>query len=303
MQIAVFGVNVPTKEPQMKPVWILVLVLSLFSCQKKQTKTAVAIPPVSQDKNDDCEKVRLSTDISDYSNIIGGNRVLASDADSKSTAMIISTEKNTGNSFICTATPITSRTLVTAAHCLDRASKVTAVFYTDLTCASGFRFSRDAVRAIDFKHHPQYDPNSMSSANPDIGLVHLGAEIKVGYPVYKINTSPEILNSELLLYGYGITGSNNTDSTVLRKVRLARDEYTFELNSIVIPNNGVRGICLGDSGGPGLVKVENELQIASVNSFGYGPRNDVCGGRSSLILLHPFMPWITETLNHWNEQL
>lgn len=289
----------------MKPVWILLFsLLLIFSCQKEKAETVTPIPaPPAQDKNDVCEKIKLSENYIESAGIIGGTRVLATDADSKSTAMIIAIEKNTGNSFVCTATPITSRTLITAAHCLDRAARVTAVFYADLTCASGFRFSRDTVRAVDFKYHPDYNPNAMNSANPDIGLVHLVADIKPGYPIYEINHAPETLNSELLLYGYGITGSNNSDSTILRKVTLSRAEYSFELSSIVIENNGVRGICLGDSGGPGLVRVGGKLQIASVNSFGYGPRNDVCGGRSSLILLHPFMPWVHETLNKWGETL
>ena len=291
----------------MKRMWLVLLTLCVFSCQKKEEPTRVtASPPAPQGQPDvsgECEQIRLSQDIVDNSNIIGGNKVLATDVDAKSTVMIISTERNTGNSFVCTATPITPRTLITAAHCLDRASKVTAVFYVDLSCESGFRFSRDAVRAVDFRWHPLYDSNSMNSNNPDIGLVHLAADIKPGYPIYKINNIPETLNSELLLYGYGITSSNGSDSTVLRKVRLSREEYSFEMKSIIIPNNGVRGICLGDSGGPGLVSSNGELQIATVNSFGYGPRNDVCGGRSSLILIHPFMSWVEQSLKGWGESI
>lgn len=290
----------------MKRMWLVLLTLCVFSCQKKEEPRVTASPPAPQgqpDTSGECEQIRLSQDIIDNSNIIGGNKVLATDVDSKSTAMIISTERNTGNSFVCTATPITPRTLITAAHCLDRASKVTAVFYVDLSCESGFRFSRDAVRAVEFRWHPLYDPNSMNSNNPDIGLVHLAADIKPGYPIYKINTSPETLNSDLLLYGYGITSSNGTDSTILRKVSLSREEYSFEMKSIIIPNNGVRGICLGDSGGPGLVSSNGELQIATVNSFGYGPRNDVCGGRSSLILIHPFMSWVEQSLKAWGESI
>ncbi|MCM2355034.1 MAG: S1 family peptidase [Pseudobdellovibrio sp.] len=288
----------------MKPVWLILLsIVFINSCDKKENAKTVSPPPAAQQGNNDCEKIRLSNTLGDASSIIGGTRVLSTDPDAKTTAMIISTEKNTGESFVCTATPITNRTLITAAHCLDRASKVTAIFYVDLLCSSGFKFSRDAVRAVDFKWHPDYDPNVMNSGNPDIGLVHLSADIKPGYPVYEINLAPENLNSDLFLYGYGVTGSNNSDSTVLRKVRLARNEYGFELSSIVIANNGVRGICLGDSGGPGLVRANNELQIATVNSFGFGPRNDVCGGRSSLILIHPFMPFIHDTLQKWGESL
>lgn len=290
----------------MKSVCVLFLALSIFACQKESSPTAAPLPPqpAGQDQqNEGCEKVQLSTNITENSNIIGGERVLATDADSKTTAMIIATEKNSGNTFVCTATPIAPRTLITAAHCLDRAAKVTAVFYTDLTCASGFKFARDTIRAVDFSHHPQYNPNIIQSDNPDIGLVHLASDIKPGYPIYKISVEPESLNSDLFLYGYGITGSNNTDSTYLRKVSIMRNEYVFEPNSIMIPDNGVRGICLGDSGGPGLVSSGGELQIASVNSFGYGPRNDVCGGKSSLILLHPFMSWIRNTVNNWGENV
>lgn len=290
----------------MKKVWLIFFsTLFIYSCDKKSSSNTSAPPPpnAQQDGSADCEKIQLKDAVTDQNNIIGGSRVLATDPDSKATAMIISTERNTGESFVCTATPITPRTLITAAHCLDRASKVTAIFYVDLLCSSGFKFSRDAIRAVEFKYHPGYDSNVINSGNPDIGLVHLSSDIKPGYPVYKINLTPETLNSQLYLYGYGVTGSNNSDSTVLRKVRLDRNEYGFDMQSIVIANNGVRGICLGDSGGPGFVQSGNELQIATVNSFGYGPRNDVCGGRSSLILLHPFMAWINQTLQGWGESI
>jgi secreted trypsin-like serine protease len=277
----------------MKSIWIALLcMLFVLSCQKESARTEI---PAQQQSADDCEAIQLAD------SIIGGNRVIPTDADAKSTAMIISTEKHSGQSFVCTATPITSRTLITAAHCLDRAAKVIAVFYPDLLCSSGFRFSRDTIKAVEFTYHPDYNPNLMNSSNPDIGLVHLAEDVKPGYPVYSISRNPEILASELLLYGYGITGSNNSDSTVLRKVTLDRAKYDFAEKSIVIPENGKQGICLGDSGGPGLVKNQDRLEIATVNSFGYGPRNDVCGGTSSLILVHPFMGWIDSTLAKWGE--
>jgi hypothetical protein len=287
----------------MKPVCLIFLSLFFISSCDKKESSKTSTPPAAQQDNADCEKYQLQDFVADQSHIIGGSRVLPTDADAKATVMIISTEKGTGQSFICTATPITSRTLITAAHCLDRAAQVTAVFYVDLLCSSGFKFSRDAIRAVDFTWHPDYDPNVMNSSNPDMGLVHLSADIKPGYQIYNINLAPETLNSELLLYGYGITGSNNSDSTVLRKVNLSSTEYTYEQQSMIINSNGARGICLGDSGGPGLVTSGQELQIATVNSFGYGPRNDVCGGRASLILIHPFISWVHRALEKWNESL
>lgn len=267
----------------------------LFSCQKsKNTEVSTALPP-SEQQNDYCHSIYLD-------NIVGGQRVYPNDIDAMTTAMIISTDRTTKESYVCTATPISQRALITAAHCLENADKVIAVFHTDMSCSSGFRFNQDTIHAVRFRYHPNYNSRVMSNTNPDIGLVHLAADIKPGYPIYRINAQPEILNSSLWLYGYGVTGTKNSDSAILRKVILSAEEYIFEGLSIIIPENGLRGICLGDSGGPGFVKKDDTLEIASVNSFGYGPRDNVCGGRSNLILVYPFASWISKTLISWGEQ-
>lgn len=283
-------------------IYLSFLLFSILSCDQKEI-SKTSIPRTVQQDNADCERNQLQDFVIDQSQIIGGTRVLPADPEAKATVMIISTEKGTGQSFVCTATPITSRTLITAAHCLDQAAQVMAVFYVDLLCSSGFKFSRDTIRAVDFTWHPEYDPEVMNSNNPDLGLVHLSADLKPGYQIYKINLAPEALDSALILNGYGITGSSNSDSTVLRQVKLNRSEYDFEQQSIVINNNGLHGICFGDSGGPGFVTSDDELQLATVNSFGYGPRNDVCGGRASLIMIHPFLSWIHQALKKWHESL
>lgn len=289
----------------MRFLFIFILSATIYSCNEAKSPNTAPAPVIPADNPADSGDNNATDCISANTlraGIVGGQRVRVSDPDSKQAVMIFAKSK-TDETYICTATPVSSHVLITAAHCLNEAAKVYGVFHADLFCETGFRFSQNAIVASDFKFHPDYSAQVINSSNPDIGLVYLSEPMPAGYPIFKISKNPEILNSDLYLYGYGITHSNSNDSAILRKTVVTRENYEFQEKSIVIKNNGIKGICQGDSGGSGLVKVGEELQIATINSFGRGPQDDVCGGESSAILVYPMITWIDLMMTLWGEHL
>lgn len=246
--------------------------------------------------------------------IIGGHRIYPNDIDAKAALFIISVAPNEdgqSQSQICTATPISDRVLITAAHCVKNATSVTAYFHTDFTCESGFRASTHGVNVLKYAVHPKYNHDKIFSANPDVALILLDERIFSGYPIYplfsKKITSKADFNSDLYLYGYGVIKYEDDNSKakssagVLRNVVIDYNNLSIEEKSVKIANNGQHGVCSGDSGGSGLILVDGRYQILAINSYGQGSQNDPCSGTGSLILVEPYLDWFATVQRGWGQ--
>ena len=226
--------------------------------------------------------------------IVGGKRVNSNDKDSKSVVMILSLDdKDAG---ICTATLISPKILLTAAHCIKvSAEKTLIVFHTAISCESGFDVTKNTQRVSKLIKHELYVPSekTIEGVN-DIALIILKEPAPTNYPIYKIANPSELKDSKLYFYGYGVTGSNEGGSGILRKTSFSREDFVVEKESdkVRVKQNRGTGICFGDSGGPGLVNINNEAQILGVNSFVQGPDDDSCNGTSTLALAYPYKEWI-----------
>lgn len=267
-------------------------------------------PPTGPKKPEGC----VSSDDINTASIIGGRRVYPNDIDSKAALFIIAVAPNEDGkpqSQICTATPISDRVLITAAHCVQDATSVIAYFYADLTCESGFRAQTHGVNVQKYAIHPKYDHDSIFSSNPDVALILLEERIFNGYPIYplfsKKVTSITDFNSDLYLYGYGVIkyesgqSKSKSSSGVLRNVVVDYSDLSIEEKSLKIANNGQRGVCSGDSGGSGLILVNGQYQILAINSYGQGGNNDPCSGTGSLILVEPYLNWFQTVQRSWGQ--
>ena len=280
---------------------ILVLSFALVSCDSNSKKT-VDIP----------KSCVPSADMNTAS-IIGGQRIYPGDENSKAALFILSTTQDANghkSQQICTATPISDRVLITAAHCVEDAIVVTAYFNTDITCENGFNIEQ-GVSVENYSIHPKYNAKRIHSANPDLALVLLEERIYSGYPIYPIYNqkvaSTADFNSDLYLYGYGVIKYENdnivkkTSSGILRHVIVDFNKLSVEENSIKIKNNGKQGICSGDSGGSGLVLVDGQYQILAINSYGSGTTSDKCAEEGSLILVEPYLEWLNTVKRQWGQ--
>lgn len=243
------------------------------------------------------------------SSIVGGEFVRPADLDSRNSVLLIWKDQK-GGQGLCSSTLISERTLLTAAHCVNEAVQIQAVFYTDTSCRNGYRRSQHAIVAQEFKSHPEYVSDikklKFIDENPDVALVHLSKPAPAYYPIFRIHNSPETLTSDIFLYGYGVTSALTQDSMLLRKTTVLRQNIFFTNKAVFFDQENRTGVCRGDSGGAGLMDENGELVVASVNSEVVAKsivEDDYCNGYSKSIVVHHYKDWIQSIMNQWNEKL
>lgn len=168
----------------------------------------------------------------------------------------------------CSATLITPRVLLTAAHCLD--PRVAGGQSLSVT-ASNAAVAPDAgspawLPVADFRRHPDWSLSDLHSN--DIGVVLLAQPFTTASP---IPFNPKTLAAgdvglPLTAVGYGITGPDRTDYGRRRAVALS--VRALDAKHIILGNQTDKGICHGDSGGPSLHTFPDGVtRVVGVHSY------------------------------------
>jgi V8-like Glu-specific endopeptidase len=175
---------------------------------------------------------------------------------------LIMTEQS-GQMGICTSTLIGSRTLLTAAHCVDSAR---SVFAHNAPSDSQIQFGVNAYRAARWNVHPGWNPNGQDLRN-DIAIILLERA--------PTNVTPKPWNNQTITsafrgrairaIGYGNT-SPGTGSGTRRQVDLTIADIYPQL--IFMGDQRSKGICQGDSGGPTFHTFPDGVErVVGVHSF------------------------------------
>ena len=172
--------------------------------------------------------------------IVGGTVAPATD---NNVFQLIMTEM-TGQMGICTATLIGSRTLLTAAHCVDGARSILA---HNAPVDSQIQFGVNTYRALRWNTHPGWNPNGQDLRN-DIAIILLErAPTNVNPKPWNNQTMQGTQGRPIRAVGYGNTMPGSGNGT-RRQVTLSVAQLTTQL--IFMGDNQSKGICQGDSGGP-----------------------------------------------------
>ena len=241
-----------------------------------------------------------------FHSIVNGHKVQSTDVERTRSVLLLIKDENNKIS-VCSSTLINDVTLVTAAHCIQTAKQVMAVFHTDITCENGFDRLSHGIMVNLTVPHPDYKGSaqikSETDYNPDIALVFLEKKAPATYPRFVIAKSPENLKSSLVLFGYGKTvhgDSLNLGSAALRKTTIPQDDFNFKDGNIVIDQKNKTGICHGDSGGGAMMlNQDNKLVLTAVNSLVYSATagvTDLCNDSSMLVVLGNYKSWIEDTI-------
>jgi hypothetical protein len=233
-----------------------------------------------------------------------------------------------GTSGRCSATPITDRHILTAAHCFDddedgtndAGTNVTIVFNVDGDAS--LVIEPDGVLAVDL--HPDYTGFNNPSLNDDLAIITLvdplPDEVQV-YPVFR----GELADGEIVdMVGYGRSGTGVNGLSVPSSASVKRvganaaemffadDEAgdtlevwsaDFDYPDVDDPNcfggatlgNAIEtSAAPGDSGGPAFIEVDGALHVWGVNTYGNGCAGLLFhfGSVSGGIVVSAYLPWI-----------
>lgn len=245
--------------------------------------TACASPTLNNLKN--LERIANGQPPSNFSfeqSIVNGVPV-DKDSDYGQRTALLMMEKP-GGPTLCTAVPIGSQLLLTAAHCVYqlKSEQLKVVF------------ANDQVLVEKFKVHESYDGTPQSYS--DLAILKLKstlpADTKI-VPTYDGRDSS--FDDQLVLTGYGITDEHSKDSLILRMTTKSFKRDVFIKNSLIGFNqkNATGGFCKGDSGAPIFVKQGSTIKLIGVNSFtaGTGEALD-CRTASFAMYIPYFRNWI-----------
>jgi secreted trypsin-like serine protease len=233
------------------------------------------------------------------SGIVGGTQVAGGTSDVKKVMLLVVPEPGGQKASICTASALTRNILITAGHCVQgNAAESFIVYHESISCESGFDKRKDIVSVKEFVAHPDYFETGAPSSD-DLALIILKNDIPFGYETYGV-AAPESLDSQsLLLYGYGETGNGKQGSAILRKTEIPNQDFTIDslAKKVVIDQTKGRGVCHGDSGGPGLINVNGVPQILGINwSVERAGGIELCQGKGYLTELQPYRSWLESEL-------
>lgn len=226
--------------------------------------------------------------------IFGGQNVDSKDYKKSPVVALMHSESSSEPGLICTATLLNSRTLLTAAHCVQDSYNTIHRNVSPNRRGGGMHISRSQIH-----QHPEYQVKNHVN---DFAIIKLNSDLRdigeVVYPELSEITEHEIYK----IFGYGedIRQSDGVlrtitkikaDSKVLPPDEPNRDNY-LEFDQ----SNGT-GICSGDSGGPVLAEVNGKSVIIAINTSATNKQNlRKCSNSGIVTKVSTVMEWIKSYL-------
>jgi len=196
---------------------------------------------------------------SDDQEIIGGT---TDNGDPSVVAIFVHAPGATSGS-LCTGTVISSRAVLTAAHCVDPEVVGSGQVFEVLTGTTLSGSSSLAVSATAFD--PAFDVNNLEAGH-DVGVVTLAQPTSLAPIPFNHNAYSSALAAQpIRIAGYGTSNHTGGGAGTKRTATTSVDSF----DSLLIQIGGTsRQTCHGDSGGPAFQSVNGVETIVGLTSFG-----------------------------------
>lgn len=179
---------------------------------------------------------------------------------------------NTGQAFGCTATLITSRTLLAAAHCFDPTAgppgltSLTDVYVQNASPApSSMSPTWIRIDPMNTRMHPMWSSSDRLSYDIGAALLPMPSTVTPTPHVSRTLTNADV-GRMMTVAGFGITAPGNTDFGTRRVATLPLRGLTGR--HIQLGDMSNTGICNGDSGGPSFLTERDGIKrVAGVHSY------------------------------------
>lgn len=182
-----------------------------------------------------------------------------------------------GGSFYCSASLISDRYVLTAAHCVDGVTS--GYVYLGAHNIEKEEDSRIKVNGKSFTTHPGWNPNDLHN---DLGLIELETPVEFNENIQPVNlpsysdVDTDLTDETVTIIGWGRVGTYDELPGYLKKVdnpvvsnKECNDLYGIITDEhICTGSEGPQGICFGDSGSSvNWRRPDGKLVQVGINSF------------------------------------
>lgn len=238
--------------------------------------------------------------------IVGGKDTTKDHIASKYVVMIF----DNATQKYCTGALIRKDIVITAAHCLgSKAESLTLAF--GLKPMAGDYIMRPVAKVL---LHEGFSKGNLRDRN-DLALLRIKGEAPAGYKMLLLPEPDFIVrpNQGFTAVGYGRTSgskaspTDNQGSGHLRHVDLIINSLSENENQFYVDQTTHRGICNGDSGGPGLMRWNGQDYVVGIvsamswtspdeaSSGGVSQdTRDICAEKSIYISVKKYRTWIND---------
>lgn len=249
-----------------------------------------------------CQQSENSIAKSKYADAIIGGEILPSGHPFKTSLAKVVDLSLKGEQRICTATLISKKALLTAAHCLYKSEisdgvsgdelrhleNLAVVFYI-----GGFEFFKPVLNAKTFQL-----PTRASGAS-DLALLQIESAPQGAEPT-RLVADPSRLRSskDAIVAGYGKASAEELEvSMPLRYGRMRIENFDYNSSEVLLRKiQGVDQVtCHGDSGGPAFIEINGDFYL-----WGVLRRGDfLCSYQSVYTKAYLFNDWIRASIQKW----
>lgn len=236
----------------------------------------------------------ISANQMQHHGVFGGNAVDPQEVIARTTVAVV----NPSVGYMCTGSLLGNNMVLTAGHCLQGPS-------TEIIIKFGVNVKKPVTtrRVVSAQRHVGYNSKASDQNRADIALLKYEGTLPEGFKSVNVlsKESYKVLTAktEIIAAGYGLRIPGlKWGSGGLRQVKLEIENPEYSTTEIQVRQTMRKGVCSGDSGGPGFIRDDNGvLYLWGITATGASnfPNLNPCSRFSIFTRVDAYWGWIQQT--------